>query len=350
MISDFRSDTVTRPSQAMRRVIAEAEVGDHLLGDDPTAARLEEVTARLLGKERALYFPSGTMANQVAIQLHSRPGSEGLVLPGAHVLHYEEGAAAAWAGVHLREIGEEPGVIDVEAWRKALAPRSVYQPEVSIACFENTHNMSGGKVLDFQDFQTVTGVARERGIPVHLDGARLANAAVRSGRPLPEWAEQADTVMMCLSKGLGAPVGSLLAGTEDAMDRAWRLRRRMGGAMRQAGILAAAGLYALEHNFEGLAHDHERAKRLAAAVTNIPGFTVTPPDTNIVMIDVDESLGEIAALISRLLEEGVALTQVGERRLRAVTHLDVGDTDVDQFIAAFEAVSGRQRGGSARVA
>lgn len=316
----------------MRRVIAEAEVGDHVLGDDPTADRLENRAAELLGKERALFFPSGTMANQAAIHLQTRPGTQVLVMLGAHVLHYEEGGAAAWSGVQMREVGAGPGELDLNGFLDALQPASRYTPEVSLVCLENTHNSGGGRILPLEGMKKVGERARELGIPVHLDGARLANAAVGSGISLPEWTSVADTVMVSLSKGLGAPIGSILAGSAEMMERGWRLRRRLGGAMRQVGILAAAGLYALEHNFARLGEDHRRARELAEAVNEIRGLHADPPQTNIVMIHVAEELGEASDFAATLARRGVLLAPFGGRRIRAVTHLDVDDHGIAHAI------------------
>lgn len=331
---DLRSDTVTRPSPEMRRVIAEAEVGDAVLGDDPSVAALEEHAAGLLGKERALFFPSGIMANQAALILLAAPGSEAVIEAGGHILNYEEGAAAAWAGVQLRAVPTETGLLTATDVEGAIRPASRYLPQTSLLCLENTHNSAGGKVLPLGEMKAVAEVAKARGIAVHLDGARLPNAAMATGQPMREWAALADTVMFALSKGLGAPVGSILAGTEAAMERAWRIRRRLGGGMRQAGLIAAAGLYALRNNFERLEDDHRRARRLAELANAVPGLSADRPDTNIVMIDiVDEGVSPLR-LLEALARQGVHMTQFGPRRLRAITHLDVDDAGVERAGAA----------------
>jgi threonine aldolase len=338
-IVDLRSDTVTRPSAAMRRVIAEAEVGDAVLGDDPTAAELERVGAELLGKERALFFPSGIMANQTAILVQAAPGTEAVIDAGGHIMNWEEAAAAAWGGVQLRTVATPDGLLTPELVQMAIRPRSPHLPQTSMVLLENTHNSAGGRVLPFEQMAAVCEVAREAGVAIHLDGARLANAAVATGVPMSVLAGPADTVMISLSKGLGAPVGSLLAGSERAMERAWRVRRRLGGGMRQVGLLAAAGLYALANNFERLAEDHGRARALARGVMEIEGLAAPLPETNIVMIDLEDPRLTPEYVLPALAERGVWLTQFGPRRLRAVTHLDVGDAGIERALDALAEVA-----------
>ena len=326
-VVDLRSDTVTRPSEGMRRAIADAEVGDMVLGDDPTVDRLERVTAELLGQERALFFPSGVMANQTAVIVQAPRGTEAVIDSGGHILNYEEAAAAAWGGVQLRAVPTPDGLLSAHAVANAIRPRSPYVVQTSLVCLENTHNAAGGRILPVERMRAVVEVARERGVAVHLDGARLPNAAVAEGRPMRAWAELADTVMVALSKGLGAPVGSVLAGSAELMEKAWRVRRRFGGGMRQAGLLAAAALYGLEHHFEGLAEDHRRARRLATLAGAIPGVQVEPPETNIVMLDLSE--GDPGVVLQELGRERVWMTQFGPQRIRAVLHRDVGDEGVE---------------------
>jgi threonine aldolase len=334
-VIDLRSDTVTRPNAAMRAAIAGAEVGDDVFGDDPTAAELERMVADLLDKESALFFPSGTMANQAALLIHTRPGTEVVVDAGAHVLHFEEGGAAAWAGVQLQAVRSDQGVPDPDSIAAAIRRPSRYEPQTVLVCLENTHNTAGGRVVPVDVMAAVSDLARDRDLRVHLDGARLPNAAVATGRKMGEWAALADTVMVSLSKGLGAPVGSMLAGPAALMEDAWRIRRRLGGGMRQVGILAAAGLYALRHNIARLADDHRRARDLAHAITELPGFTAAIPDTNIVMIDVDPDLGTAREIIERLDARAVLATEFGDHRLRAVTHLDVDDAGIETAVHAF---------------
>jgi threonine aldolase len=335
-VVDLRSDTVTRPTPGMRRAIAEAEVGDMVLGDDPTVERLERTVAELLGKERALYFPSGVMANQTAVLVQAPRGTEAVIDAGGHILNYEEAAAAAWGGVQLRAVTTADGLLEAEAVAGAIRPRSPYAVQTSLVCLENTHNSAGGRVLPVEQMRAVVELARDRGVAVHLDGARLPNASVAAGRPMRDWAELADTVMVAMSKGLGAPVGSVLAGTAETMERAWRVRRRFGGGMRQAGLLAAAALYALEHHFDALAEDHRRARRLAELAGGTAGVRAETPQTNIVMLDLEEA--EPAAVLRALREAGVWMTQFGPRRLRAVLHRDVDDAGVERAGAALAGV------------
>lgn len=335
---DLRSDTVTRPSTDMRRVIAEAEVGDAVLGDDPTVTRLENAAAELLGKERALFFPSGIMANQTALLIQAAPGSEAVIDARGHILDWEEGGAAAWGGIQLRAVPTNDGLLTLEQVEAFIRPASPYVPRTSLICLENTHNGAGGRVLPLEQMQAIGQVARGRGVRVHLDGARLPNAAVATGHTLAELAAPADTVMMSLSKGLGAPVGSLLAGDAAAMEEAWRVRRRMGGGMRQAGLLAAAALYALEHNFARLEDDHRRARQLAAGAAEVPGLSAAMPDTNIVMIDLVDPKLAAEGTLAGLKQRGIWMTPFGPRRLRAVTHLDVDDAGIERAVGALREV------------
>jgi len=337
---DLRSDTVTRPSPEMRRVIAEAEVGDAVLGDDPTVIELERYAADLLGKESSLFFPSGIMANQVAILLQAPPGTEVVIDSLGHILNYEEAAAAAVGGVQLRSTVTANGFLSTADLVAAIRPASRYLPRTSLLCLENTHNSAGGRVLAIQQMRELAGMARDEGLAVHLDGARLPNAAAAAGVAMSEWASHADTVMISLSKGLGAPVGSMLAGTAEAMEEGWRLRRRLGGGMRQAGLLAAAGLYALKNNLARLTDDHRRAARFAAGANQISGIAAAEPETNIVMIDILDPDLDVGSLLRVLDEAGVWMTQFGARRLRAVTHLDVDDVGIDRALAALRSVSG----------
>ena len=337
-IVDLRSDTVTRPSAQMRRVIAEAEVGDAVLGDDPSVDALERYAAELLGKERALFFPSGIMANQTALLVLAAPGTEVVIDGGGHILNYEEAAAAAWGGVQLRAVATPDGLLSAEHVAAAIAPPSRYLPQTSLVCLENTHNSAGGRVLSLDRMRRLVEIARERGIAVHLDGARLSNAAVAAARPMSEWSRMADTVMVSLSKGLGAPIGSILAGTDELMERAWRVRRRLGGGMRQAGLIAAAGLYALRNNLERLAEDHRRAARLAELAAAVPGISVDAPQTNIVMLDLTDPSITAAHVLRNLDDRGVRMTPFGPRRLRAITHMDVDDAGIDRAAAALEEI------------
>ncbi len=326
---DLRSDTVTRPTQGMREAIAAAEVGDDQLGDDPTVRRLEHRIAELLGKESALFFPSGIMANETAIVVHGRPGTEAVVEATCHLVDWEEAAAAAWAGVQLRPVATPDGILTEDAVRAAIRPAgNRYQPDTSLICVENTHNAAGGKVMPLDTLRAIRAVADEHALPIHMDGARLWHASIAADVPLADFAAPADSVMVTLSKGLGCPVGSVLAGPADFIDRAWRVRRRMGGSMRQSGILAAAGLYALDHHLDRLADDHRRASLLAELARRIEGIRPVPPDTNIVMLDLVDDRLDAAAVLDAMSEHGVRLTMFSPTRIRAVTHLDLDDDDI----------------------
>ncbi|MBW3554534.1 MAG: aminotransferase class I/II-fold pyridoxal phosphate-dependent enzyme [Gemmatimonadetes bacterium] len=312
----------------MRAAIADAEVGDDALGDDPTVHRLEGRVAALLGKERALFFPSGIMANETAIVVLGRPGTEAVVDASCHLLDWEEGAAAAWAGMQLREVATPPAGITAAAVEAALRADSPYQPRTSLISVENTHNAAGGKVVPLDRLKEIRSLAEDRGLPVHMDGARLWNASTASGVTVAEYAATADTVMVTLSKGLGCPVGSMLAGDGGVMREAWRIRRRMGGAMRQAGILAAAGLYALDHHVDLLAEDHRRAGLLAELLADVRTVRVEAPETNIVMIDLLRADVDAPTVVAQLAGRGVRMSPFSPRRLRAVTHMDVDDDGI----------------------
>jgi threonine aldolase len=338
-IVDLRSDTVTSPSLGMRHAIAEAEVGDDVLGDDPTAVRLQQRLAALLGKEAALFFPSGTQANQVGILLNAEQGTEAICEANAHVFHYEFAGAAMWSGIQLRPVPTEDGLLTAETARAYIRPESRHLARTSLICAENTHNMAGGKVMPLEVLRELRELANEHGLPLHLDGARLWNASAATGVSLADYAALADTVMVCFSKGLGAPIGSALAGSAEAMGRAWTLRKRLGGGMRQVGILAAAALFALDNNLSKLAEDHARARRLAEFVDGLDGFGVVPPESNIIMIDIERDDLEPADVVGFLEKRGVWLLPTGPRRLRAVTHIDVDDVGIERACAAFAALT-----------
>ena len=322
---DLRSDTVTRPTPAMRRAMHDAEVGDDVYGEDPTVRALEERAAAMLGKQAARFVPSGTMANQIALLVHCRPGDEVITSEGAHCAFYESGAGAAWAGAQFIAAGA--GVIfSPDELDAAAKPDAYWCPRTRLVTLENTHNRGGGRVLPREAVEAVCAHARARGYATHLDGARLFNASVAAGVAVATLAAPFDTVSVCLSKGLGAPVGSLLAGSAEHVRAATRLRKMLGGGMRQAGVLAAAGLYALDHHVARLAEDHANARVLAAALRGLDGVVVDPPETNIVMIDLPARLAA-DGVVAAAAGEGVRLSAFGPRRLRAVTHLDVSRGD-----------------------
>lgn len=320
---DLRSDTVTRPSPAMRRAMADAEVGDDVLDRDPTTRRLEERVAELLGKDDALFFPSGTQANQTGVALLTSPGTELVVEADAHLVHYElAGVAANW-GVQIRPVATPDGLLTGDLVGAALRPASPHLPKIAAVAVENTHNAAGGKAMPVEVMDEIVGTARAAGLPVHLDGARLWNAAAALGVSPARLTQGAATVMVSLSKGLGCPVGSCLAFAAAQRARAWEIRKRLGGGMRQSGILAAAGLYALEHNLRRIAEDHENARLLAERLSRSPALRPSVPDTNIVMIDLVRDGDRADDAIAELAVAGVLLVPFGTRRLRAVTHLDV---------------------------
>jgi len=332
VIIDLRSDTVTRPSPAMRRAMAEADVGDDVYGEDPTAHKLERTIADLLGKEAALFVPTGTMANQIALLLHCRPGDEVVVGEGTHCMAFESGAAAAWAGVQF-SIAGQGGLFDVAALDRAVQAPADLLPRPSLVVLENTHNRAGGAIWPEAQARAVSERARALGLAVHLDGARLWNVAAASGTSLAELAAIADTVSVCFSKGLGAPVGSALVGSRDAIKAARRLRKMMGAGMRQVGVLCAAALYAVEHHRERLREDHALAQKLATKLAGVPGLSVHPVDTNIVLIDVTQR--SAAELVQRLRTLDVLVNAVLPTRLRAVVHRDLEAAHIDAALGAF---------------
>ena len=330
-VIDLRSDTDTRPSPAMRRAMADAEVGDDVLDHDPTTLRLEQRIAELLGKEAALFFPSGTQANQSGIRLITRPGTELLLEANAHLLTYVIAGVAANSLVQVRPVPTPDGLLTADLLRAALRPKSPHYPRVSALAIENTHNAAGGKVMPAAVADGIGALAREVKLPLHLDGARLWNAAAALGVPPARLAAPATTVMVSLSKGLGCPVGSCLAFPGEAREEVWEIRKRFGGGMRQSGILTAAGLYALDHNLGRLHEDHANAKRLAGGLAGHPAVKPLPPDTNIVMLDLVRDMAD--AVIPKLAERGVLVTAFGPKRLRAITHLDVSAADIERAIA-----------------
>ncbi len=322
---DLRSDTLTKPSPAMRAAMADAEVGDDVYGEDPTVKRLESRVAEILGKENALFVPSGTMANQIAILLHTRPGDEVLVGEGTHCMNFEGGAAGAWSGVQFAVAGRG-GFFSPEEMRAAIRPRAEHLPQTSLVVIENTHNLGGGRVLPRAESERIAATAREHGLALHLDGARIWNAAVASGEAPRDLAAPFDTVSVCFSKGLGAPVGSAIVGSSALVQRARRFRKMLGGAMRQSGVIAAAALFALEHNRARLAEDHAAAQGFAERLRSAPGVEVAPVETNIVLVRTQQLVaGEV---VERAGAKGVLIHAMGARLLRAVTHLDIAPADV----------------------
>jgi threonine aldolase len=341
-VVDLRSDTVTRPTEAMREALAAAIVGDDVFDDDPTVHALQDRVAALLGKERALFVPSGTMGNQLAVRSQTAHGDEVLLERECHIFNYEAGAAAALSGVQLHPLAGTRGELDPATVTAAVRREDVHHPPARLLCLENTHNRAGGAIVPLERLARTAAAARERGLAVHLDGARLWNAAVATGVPLALWASPFDTVMMCFSKGLGAPVGSILAGERTVIARAHRFRKMFGGGMRQAGILAAACLHALDHHVERLAEDHRRARRLAALAAGAPGLSADPAgvETNIVLIQVEDPARDALSVVAALAERGIRVVPFGPRTVRAVTHLDIDDDAIERAGAALASLAG----------
>jgi threonine aldolase len=330
------SDTQTRPTPEMRDAIARAEVGDEQRRDDPTTIALEERVAALLGHEAAVFLPSGTMCNEIAIRLHIRPGGDEILLGrDTHPLRFEGGAPAALSGAVMTIVEGEASMFTADALDAAIrehAPGDRYAPRPRLVCVEQPTNMGGGRVWPLNEVQAVLDVARAHGLRAHLDGARLMNAAVASGVDAASWARGFDTAWLDFTKGLGAPVGACLAGSAELIAEAWRWKQMLGGAMRQSGIVAAAGLYALDHHVDRLADDHARAKRLAEGLAELPGVVLDPQtvETNIVIFSVPDA----PAFCAALEREGVGMLPVGPDRVRAVTHLDVDDDGIERALRA----------------
>ena len=335
---DLRSDTVTKPTPEMQRAMAEAEVGDDVLGDDPTVQKLEEMAARKVGKEAALFVPSGSMANNIAINVHTQPGDEVLLDWDAHSLCYEVGGPAALSGVQTRQFRSRNGVPDVGEIEASLRTRTLHAPGTALLVLENTHNRAGGAIIPLAIHRELYELTRSRGIRLHLDGARIFNAAVATGVAAFEFAAQAESISFCLSKGLGCPVGSLLCGTQEFIDKARRVRKMFGGGMRQVGVLAAPGIVALETMVDRMAEDHEKARRLAHGIAGFPGICVEPESvqTNMVYF---ETAGPAASTVERLAAEKVRCLATAHNRIRLVTHHDVDFDDIDRAIAVFHQIT-----------
>ncbi len=333
-VSDFRSDTVTRPTPQMRAAMAAAPVGDDVFDDDPTVHRLQQRVAEMLGKEAAIYVPSGTMSNLIGVRLHCRPGDEMICESGCHIYHYEQGGYAQLSGVAARPVEGRSGVIEVGQLEGLVRPQNDHYVRTRLVTLENTHNRGGGRIQPYATVEAICRWAHQQGLATHLDGARLWNAVVATGIPARQWAQHFDTVSVCFSKGLGAPIGSALAGEKALIAAARRHRKVLGGGMRQAGIVAAGALYALEHHLDRLADDHANAKRLAEGIRRIPRLTLAsePVETNLLFFRVDTAWGTAAELSSRLAERGVWMHVTAPDTIRAATHLDVDRADVERAL------------------
>ncbi len=344
-IIDLRSDTLTKPTAAMRQAMAEAEVGDDVFGEDPTVNRLQEAVARLLGKEAALFVSSGTMGNQLAIKCHTAPGDEVLCEADSHPFNYEAAGPAFLSGVQMRPVSGTQGVISKDQLAQCLRPNDHHYPQSRLVLLENTHNRAGGAIFPLAEMKNIYAFTQDNGLRLHLDGARLWNAHVATGIPLHEYGQVCDSVTVCLSKGLGAPVGSVLAGSREFIDNAHRYRKMWGGGMRQVGILAAAGLYAIEHHVQRLAKDHEHAKRLAEALNQLAGINVDmeATRTNIVIADMSASGKSAFTAMEALAAQGLLTIAMSPTRLRFVTHLDISSRQIDQAITILKtALNGRK--------
>jgi threonine aldolase len=332
-IIDLRSDTVTRPTPAMREAMAGAKVGDDVLGDDPTVIALQDRIAALMGKEAACYVPSGSMANQCAIRAQTEPGDEVLAHRDSHIIHYETGGPAALSGVMINPLDGPLGQFGVEDVATAIHPDNVHSPRSRLLVIENTQNRGGGSVWPLEVVARVTAHAHERGLKTHLDGARIWNACVATGHAPADYARHFDTVSCCFSKGLGAPVGSAVCGDKATIARVFRFRKMFGGAMRQSGVLAAAAMYALEHHRDRMSEDHAHAQLLASAVKSSRGLSLAMPvSTNMVFFTIDSRLGTAADVCARLRERGVWMLPTGAQRARAVCHLDVNRHAIERAL------------------
>ncbi|WP_026906754.1 low-specificity L-threonine aldolase [Paucisalibacillus globulus] len=336
---DLRSDTVTKPTEAMRRAAYEAEVGDDVYGEDPTVTRLEEKAAELLGKEKALFVTSGTQGNQIAALTHCRPGDEVILEASSHIYIHEVGGFSTLANVQIRPIPGINGAMDPVEVKNTIRSENIHYPTTSLVCIENTHNLAGGAVLPLSNMQAIYQVAKVNNLQVHLDGARLFNAQVASGISVKEYAKNADTVQFCLSKGLGAPVGSIIAGTEAFIKRARKWRKMLGGGLRQVGIIAAPGLVALEENIEQLAEDHAHARIFAEGLATIDGIRVeNKVETNIIIVNVKETEHTPETFVDALKSKGILAGVFGLDTVRFVTHYDVSREDIDKALIAIQAI------------
>ncbi len=337
---DLRSDTVTKPSAEMRQAMAEAAVGDDVFGEDPTVNRLQEEVAKKLGKDAALFVPSGVMANQIALKAQTVPGDEVIVERDAHIFQYETAGPSVLSNVQLHTVIGKRGVLTLEDVQNSIRPSAYYMPRTRLLCLENTHNRAGGTIYPLEIIKQLRSFTQTQSISMHLDGARLWNASVATGIKPAAYARHFDSVSVCFSKGLGAPVGSALVGSKSLIESARRYRKIFGGGMRQAGIIAAGALYALRNNIDRLREDHEKAKFFAGEVAKLPGLSVDleSVQTNIVIIDVTKTKRDSADVLKRLRSKRVLLTDAGRTSIRAVFHLDVSMDNVEDAISVFKKV------------
>ena len=337
---DLRSDTVTRPTPEMRKAMFEAQVGDDVLGEDPTVNALQEKTAALLGKEAALFVASGTMGNQLSIKAHTQPGDDVIIEAGGHAMNFEGGASAVLSSVQFSTIPGDRGVFDAEQVEAAIRVEDAHYPVSRLVIVENTHNRGGGTVFPLKNILRIREVATRRGLRMHMDGARLWNACVAAGISPKEYAAPFDSVSVCLSKGLGCPAGSMVAGPRDFIKRVHRFRKLVGGGMRQVGFLAAAGIYALDHHIARMEEDHRKAKKLAQGLAGIKNIVIHPGEveTNILFFDVAPAERTAHEVAAATLAKGVRIHPTGKTRIRCVTHLDVSLSDMDRAVEVIEGV------------
>lgn len=328
-VLDFRSDTLTKPTRGMRAAIANAEVGDDVFDEDPSVHALQDHVAEVLGKEAALYVPSGSMSNQLGVRVHCNPGDEFICEAGCHIYNYEQGGYAQLSGVVARTVEGQNGVLRLEQLTGLIRGDNEHLVRTRLVCLENTHNRGAGRIQPYEIVESICNWAHDNGLVTHLDGARLFNAVVATGIEAKRWSQNFDTVSVCFSKGLGAPVGSALAGPKDLIGQARRARKLFGGGMRQAGVIAAAALYALENHVDRLAEDHANARRLAEAARGIRGLELLGDsvDTNIVIFRIDPALGTAAEFCEKLKAGGLLMLAIAAQQVRAVTHLDVDEFD-----------------------
>ena len=341
---DLRSDTVTKPTPPMRKAMAEAEVGDDIFGEDPTVNALQKKVANFLGKEAALFVPSGTMANQLSIKSHTQPGDEVIIEASSHPYNFEGGAGAALSGIQFNCLKGVRGILEASQIEEAIRPADHHFAVTKLICLENTHNRGGGSIYPLEKMAKIYRLAKSKGLLLHLDGARLWNASVATGIKPHEYAQCADSVSVCLSKGLGAPIGSLVAGSKPFIDHVHRFREMFGGGLRQVGIIAAAGIYALDHHLKRLKEDHQNAKRLAVGLKEFKGVSIDPKhvETNIVIFDVANTGMTGAQVAEAMKKEGVLVHAFGKTQIRLVTHLDVTSEEIERVLKAFEKVLGKR--------
>ncbi|MDA7950531.1 MAG: aminotransferase class I/II-fold pyridoxal phosphate-dependent enzyme [Pirellulaceae bacterium] len=344
---DLRSDTITQPTLEMRQAIVSATLGDDVLGDDPTVKQLEETIASLLGKEAALFVPSGTMANQIAIKIHCRPGDEILAEATSHILLYEQGGYAQLAGASVDPIDGEFGIFHIDQLREKIKRDDPHFCNTRLVVLENTHNRGGGTLWQIEQVEKISHWAKENGLAMHLDGARLFNAEAATNISVSQWAEHFDTVSLCFSKGLGAPVGSVLLGTQKTITSARRIRKVLGGGMRQSGLLAAAALYSLKHHRKRLVEDHHAAQEMGKAINQEEGLSLVGrgPETNIVLFEVDPALATAAELVGLLEERKIRALAMGKQQIRLVTHLEITPEMVDYFCVTLPKVISDRKAG-----